>query len=89
VETNIALQSQRAEIAMEVAEQVARLCGVNEPMTTDAPLSAAGMSFGYATQLSRWLLARFDLDKSANELTGDAVTAESLASEIICMSSVF
>ena len=83
VDTRIALQAQRAEIAMEVAEEVVMLCDAGEPISTDAPLSVVVKSARQAVQVESWLQARFDFSKTATDLMSDAITPESLASEIL------
>ncbi len=83
VDTRTALHAQRAEIAMEVAEEVGRLCDAGEPISTDAPLSVVVKSARQAARVESWLEARFDFGRSAAELMSDGITPESLASEIL------
>ena len=68
---------------MEVAEEVVMLCDAGEPISTDAPLSVVVKSARQAVQVESWLQARFDFSKTATDLMSDAITPESLASEIL------
>ncbi|KAI0339313.1 hypothetical protein BDW22DRAFT_618991 [Trametopsis cervina] len=77
-----ALRSQRVEIAMEIAEEVARLCN-SGPISTETPLAEAGMSKSQASLVKSWLAGRFELYKSVRELVSDGITAETLASEVL------
>lgn len=81
---------QTVEVAMEIAEEVSRVCDFCLPLTTDAPLASAGLKRSTAKQMVAWLDARFDYEASTIQLLDENVTAEVLAAEIIgeCPSSL-
>lgn len=67
------------EIAMEVAEEVARLCDSPAPVPTDVPLVAAGLGQRTVDSLKTWLDIRFDYTGHAYRLLDADFTAETLA----------
>lgn len=71
------------EIAMEVAEEVARLCDSPAPVPTDVPLVAAGLGQRTADSLKTWLDIRFDYSGHAYRLLDADFTAETLAHDIL------
>lgn len=81
--SRVSLRGQYLEVAMEVAETVASLSHSCEPIPTDVPLCAAGLTTTAARKLECWLSERFDFRSTAAQLMEDIITAESLAIDIL------
>lgn len=73
------------EIAMEVAEETARICNSPGPVPTDVPLVCAGLSSRTVDDLNTWLLVRFNYRGPARRLMEEDITPEVLARDIIGM----
>ncbi|PSR90480.1 hypothetical protein PHLCEN_2v4898 [Hermanssonia centrifuga] len=71
------------EVALEITEEMARLCDVSRPLPTDVSLVTAGLTPSTIGRLRLWLETRFDYHSSVKRLMKDAVTAESLAADVV------
>ena len=71
------------EIAMEVAEETARICNSPGPVQTDVPLVYSGLSPRTADELKMWLMVRFNYRSQAHALMDESVTPEILAHDIL------
>lgn len=71
------------EIAMEVAEEAARICDSPLPIPTDVPLVHSGLCSRTADDLKTWLMLRFNYDGHTDSLLDEHWTPECLARDII------
>ncbi|OBZ77441.1 hypothetical protein A0H81_01951 [Grifola frondosa] len=72
-----------AEVAMAIAEEVARLSHAAQPVALDSPLKLSGMNAGTMVKLRSWLKSSYDYEESLDRLMDDGVTPEVLASDIL------
>lgn len=72
------------EIAMEVAEEAARICDSPAPLPTDVPLVYSGIGPRTVDMLSSWLMARYNYSGPAHTLMDEGITPEVLALNILC-----
>lgn len=77
------------EIAMEVAEETARICDSPLPIPTDVPLVHSGLSRRTADDLKTWLMVRFNYNGHTHSLLDERSTPEFLARDIIRTSPLF
>lgn len=77
------------EIAMEVAEETARICDSPLPIPTDVPLVHSGLSTQTADDLQTWLMIRFNYSGLTHGLLDERWTPECLARDIIQRSPDF
>ena len=75
--------NRRVEIAMEIAQEVARLAKTTSPVPTDVPLMLAGLNSITVVQLHFWLQSSFNYDEDMSKLFGEDCTTESLATIIV------
>ncbi|GJE92379.1 hypothetical protein PsYK624_085330 [Phanerochaete sordida] len=71
------------EIAMEVAEEAARICDSPGPLPTDVPLVFAGINVRTVDVFRSWLLVRYNYRGHTRTLMHEAVTPEVLALDIL------
>lgn len=76
------------EIAMEVAEETARICDSPLPVPTDVPLVYSGLCSRTVDDLKTWLMLRFNYDGYTHSLLDERSTPEYLALDIIRASSL-
>lgn len=76
------------EIAMEVAEEVARICDSPGPLPTDVPLLFSGIDVRTVGEFKTWLMVRYNYRGHARRLMDEAVTPEVLALDILGMFSI-
>ena len=76
------------EIAMEVAEETARICDSPLPIPTDVPLVHSGLCFRTADDLNAWLMVRFNYTGHTRSLLDERWTPEFLARDIIRASTM-
>ena len=69
-------------MAMEIMEELARLCDSLWPPPTDMSLRSAGLDGGTVKRFQYWLRMRFDRYFPSARLLDEAVTAEIVAAEI-------
>ena len=70
------------EMAMEIMEELARLCDSLWPPPTDVSLRSAGLDGGMVKQFQYWLRMRFDHYYPSARLLDESVTGELLALDI-------
>lgn len=71
------------EIAMEVAEEVARICDSPGPLPTDVPLVFSGINARTVEEFKTWLMVRYNYHGHAHGLMDEAITPEVLALDIL------
>ncbi|CAL1710839.1 unnamed protein product [Somion occarium] len=81
--TDPAVCADAVEIAMCIAEEVARLSDAPNPVPTDMPLPFADMDAMAVQRLQSWLLTRYDWPEDISLLSDPHVSPEKLASNIV------
>ncbi|KAH9852579.1 hypothetical protein C2E23DRAFT_885708 [Lenzites betulinus] len=70
------------ELAMTIAEEIARLCRSPQPLGIDVPLLHSGLDPKSLSKLQSWLKSAHDYDVSLGQLLKNDTTALMLAAEI-------
>jgi hypothetical protein len=71
------------EIAMEVAEETARICNSPQPIEIDVPLVYSGLSLQTAGELQMWLMVRYNHHGEKHRLIDESITPEVIALDIL------